>query len=625
MREWSSNNVSWKFALLLGVVVCVLYYVLILGRARVDLEISTAKNTWFKIYWAGEGQHFSENRVSKVLLKRGKSSYHFYLTDLQDVNRLRIDTHAFTGRVKLQSLTITQKGMKPLAFTSADSFGGLQPFTNIEKLEIVDGGMVVNSNGADPAFTVDLHNKDRIPFGVVEELLRALVLIAIVLLIYFVVARLAFDYRFVPICLTAALVLAATMAIISKKNAHPDEFVHVAAVRYYTDHWLPPAIDDEKIRGSYSPYGVSRLHGKEIYYLIAGKFAKAMEPLFLNSYNPCRMFNVFLLSLIVLYTTHVASARIMAMPLMISPQIWYLFSYCNSDAFAITVIFFSACQLLLPNSMLNRFLAGVVRKGWLLRGVVVGLLLGTMLLLKDNYLSFTLFFVFVAALSFIRLSGYEARMVFLRRVAVLVAIGFVLVGGKKVADYSVNGPDRKSLISEARAGNAKFKYGPKATLGEKHSSLYMKSRGVTLKSVVVVHRWFEKTFRSAFGVYGYMEISATEMFYDVIRWSAVAYFLYFFAVIFIRGEPLNKLCAAAALCLAVALIGASLYHSWTSDFQPQGRYLFPVLGLLVILCGQNRNVLGRRWLSLLAVWMFALSAYSFIAYGLLEVSRTTIV
>ncbi|WP_136806145.1 FUSC family protein [Desulfosediminicola flagellatus] len=625
MREWSSYPVSWKFAMFIGVVVCVLYYVLMLGRARVDLEISTEQKTWFKIYWAAENQQFSEKRVGKIRVKPGTTQYHFYLTDLRDVAQLRIDTHEYTGQVKLESLRISQKGFKPIDFNSESTFSTMKPYAHIAESEMDDEGMIVKSSGGDPGFVVDVRFKEKKSFGLLEEVLRMLVLIMIVFLIYFVSARFAPDYSFVPICLAVALVLAATMAIISKQNAHPDEFVHVAAVEYYKNHWLPPAIDDEGIEGSYSPYGVSRLHGKEIYYLVAGKFAKVMEPFFFNNYTSCRMFNVALLLCVVLYTTHVAAARIMALPLLISPQIWYLFSYCNSDGFAVAIMFFSACQLLLPNSRFNSFLAGLVRPSWMLRGAAVGLLLGTMALLKNNYLPFTVFFTFVAALSFLRLSGRDAKMIFLRRAAVLIAIGLVLAGGKKIADYSVNGPGRQLLLTEARADHANYQYSPKASLDQQHSNLYMKSRGVPLKSVVMQHRWFEKTFRSAFGVYGYMQISASEMLYNIIRWSAVILFVYFFGVIFARGEPLNMLCAGAALSLALALIAVSLYHSWASDFQPQGRYLFPILGMLVILCGQNRTIISSRWLSLMAVWMFALSVYSFIAYGLLEVSRTAIV
>ena len=79
--------------------------------------------------------------------------------------------------------------------------------------------------------------------------------------------------------------------------------------------------------------------------------------------------------------------------------------------------------------------------------------------------------------------------------------------------------------------------------------------------------------------------------------------------------------ALLVLAASAALIGASLYHSWTADFQAQGRYLFPIAGMISLLLGQNREVFNNRWLSLLTMVMFFLSLYSFTAIALLEIPR----
>jgi hypothetical protein len=75
------------------------------------------------------------------------------------------------------------------------------------------------------------------------------------------------------------------------------------------------------------------------------------------------------------------------------------------------------------------------------------------------------------------------------------------------------------------------------------------------------------------------------------------------------------------LSLAAALIGASLYHSWTKDFQAQGRYLLPILPMLGILCVQCRAYLNPRILTFFTSTMFLLAAYSFICVALLEIPR----
>ncbi len=625
MRNWIDDNLSWKFALLLCVAVWIMYYFMFLGRARVDVVVEVEQATWFKIYWAGESEEFSEKRMEQVRVSPEHDSYAFYIKNIGDIEKLRVDTQEYTGTAVLTSLRIHQKGYRDIILDSPESFSKLVPLFDIVDSNVVDGKLVVHSKGNDPNFELQLKEKEKADYGLLEEFLRFVALGCIVFIIYRAAHNLAKDYSYVPVCLVVVLALAATMAVTSKNNGHPDEFVHVAAVEYYKNNWLPPAVDDESIQDSYSPYGVSRLHTNEIYYFVAGKFAKFTEPFFINDYIPCRMFNVFLLLIIVLYTTQVAEARIMALPLLISPQIWYLYSYCNSDGFSLTVAFFAACQLMLTNSMFNRFLAGHVSFSWLLRGCVVGLVLGQLFLLKNNYLPFTAFLLFVAGLAFLRLSDWEAKLSFLRRAAILFAIGLALFGGKKIADYSVNGSSRQALISESRAAHATPMYSHDSKLDEMHGGLYMKERGVTLPEIIFQHRWFEKTFRSAFGVYGYFQYSATKAFYNLVRWSGVLLALYLFGTIMIRGDAVGRICALTVLGLSAALIAVSLGHSWMSDFQPQGRYLFPIVGMLIILCGQNRNVISCRWVSLLSVWMFFLSLYSYISVALFQMVRGTVI
>ena len=49
------------------------------------------------------------------------------------------------------------------------------------------------------------------------------------------------------------------------------------------------------------------------------------------------------------------------------------------------------------------------------------------------------------------------------------------------------------------------------------------------------------------------------------------------AVRFLRARPglVDWLAAAALLAVPALLLAASAWHSWTDDYQPQGRYLFP--------------------------------------------------
>lgn len=123
----------------------------------------------------------------------------------------------------------------------------------------------------------------------------------------------------------------------------------------------------------------------------------------------------------------------------------------------------------------------------------------------------------------------------------------------------------------------------------------LKDRGVSLKSLIKDSRWFEETFRSSFGVYGYLNTHASDFVYTVFKYSALILALYFFGVIFARGATISKRYAAGAIAMGLLLICIAAYHSWTKDFQAQGRYLFPMVGMLCILCGQNVKIFSERW------------------------------
>ena len=149
----------------------------------------------------------------------------------------------------------------------------------------------------------------------------------------------------------------------------------------------------------------------------------------------------------------------------------------------------------------------------------------------------------------------------------------------------------------------------------------MKERGVTLGKIITVHRWFEKSFRSAFGAYGHMTVLATHVYYDLVRWLALALVIFVAGSVLIGGDWSERLIMVGAFCCAAALVAASLHHSWTADFQAQGRYLFPVALVVGIGAANAERCLNRRMLCLLLTLMFAVSCYSFIGVALAHISR----
>ncbi len=357
MGNLLENLVRHKFAWLLCLAACISYQVFFVNRAHVDLTIHVEKRTVFKIYWADADQVFSEKKMAQVLVNPEHKNYSFFLTDLHDIKFLRIDPQEYIGTSSIERIRIKQNGSKEILLASTEAFSRLKPLAQIGQYSFANNILKTSSIGKDANFFYELHLEPE-DYDWSTVILGFIAICGGLLLIYVSAYQLNFAFRYIPAMLTVVLTLAFTMAIISERNVHPDEYVHIAASQYYKDHWFPPVIGDEKVANTYSVYGVSRLNTSEISYLVCGKFARIIAPLQLTEHISYRMFNICLLVLILLYTLRMPDARLVAVPLLLSPQIWYLFSYCNSEAFAITAAFFVGCQVVIPESCFNRYIGG---------------------------------------------------------------------------------------------------------------------------------------------------------------------------------------------------------------------------------------------------------------------------
>ncbi len=613
-------SISWKFPLLLGFLLSFLYLHFFENRAFVELEIQVPQKTWFNMYWAEEGNGYSKWRRARVRLTPEKQQYSFYLTDLRKIERLRIDPHMYEGEVIIKSLQISQKGKQSLQFTKKSEFKQLQPLFHIGSSQWAGDGFHISSTGNDPQLelAVNLHEG---PSRVWVLFTHIVAIFSFVFLFFFCTETFRREKNFIPLFFVTAFALIVVMAAITVENVHPDEYVHLDAAEYYKDNFLPPAVDDPAIHHTYSVYGVSRLNGHEISYFFTGKLSNLLQSFHLPEYLSLRAFNVLLFFLLLLYILQSPGARIMAVPLLISPQIWYLFSYCNSDAFGLVVAFIVACQFALPHSMLNSCLLGTTQKKQALPLLFLGLLAAPLFLLKKNYLFYILFIAGYLAWKVFFQVEPELRRQYCKKAVIIVCIGLILAGLRIGANYAVNGIDMAAKKANVQEQLADPLYKPSTPLEEKHPFLYRKARGDTLEKIIVVDRWFEQTYRSAFGVYGYFTVSAVDSYYNTVRPVGIVLFLLVGITLVFRGGVSGNLLFAFFISCASALIAASLYHSWTNDYQTQGRYLFPMIPMFCVVLYHARPLMQGAMYKVLLTTMFLLSAYSFVFIGLLKLPK----
>ncbi len=417
------------------------------------------------------------------------------------------------------------------------------------------------------------------------------------------------------------------MISVSEFNKSPDEIHHFYATDYYTNHFFPPKYDDPEIRNSYSVFGVSYLNYHWFEYFSAGKFAYIFSPFTTNKLVLVRLFNVFLFVLLAFCFVRKSNEYLtFSVFLLVSPQIWYIFSYANNDAFALFIAMILAYQISAEKSFFHKFL----QDKNLLGGIFCGILIGILLTLKTNYYTFLLFIglwlLWEFRLKFIKKFAYIllfAAIIFTFRIDLdLYSNGETNFVGLSYLNYfSGNFERQKSKLMTVQEEYADENYKPSKfenDLQNTDNSMKLKAKGVPYKDIFKVWRWHEVSFKSFVGVYGYMNIFAPNIYYRLMAILFSAFGLYLFLALIYAKRYAETL--ITLLCFALTMF-VSTYLSWTYAVQAQGRYLFPIIPMFALLVYKNRKYLHDFWINSFIFAAFLLSVYSFIFVGLANINN----
>lgn len=612
-------------SLLVGAVLALMYLYFFALKAHVEfsIEFNHPGRAWFKVYWAAPGEDYAESNMQRVLIDGYHKRYDLFIGNLFDIERIRVDPVEFKTKLFLHEMTITQPGFAPIELNPGNGFRGLTPNDQVDRVVVKEDGLRFNTIGRDGHFELVVDKS-----GGYLPLVH-IVVVASILLGSILVGRaltgFGSDLSYVPVLLMIAVVLALTMAAISKHYwlhpngtarifVHPDEEAHVTAVEYYRHNWLPPAIDDPAIADSFSVYGYTRLASYELFYPIAGYLTRLLAPLRQNFMWDARLISVLLLGLMAYLAWRYASFRPFAAPLLISPQIWYLYSYTNSDGFALFLATIMAWQAADRESVLNRLLSDPARPHWF-HVLWLGALTGALMLLKLNFYFFILFLGLYLVWR-MAVGDFADRGLLFRRLAVIAVIGMTLYAGRYGLEIAANGTDSKQKIAAMIEQKAEPIYKPSTELGKQHIYLQMRERGHSLNAIWSKEQWGAKTFISAFGAYGFTQYLGSNVYYNLVRWTGIGLILVLLGSLLLRGPPASWILFGITGGCAVLLVGASLYNSWTVSFQAQGRYMAPILPMLGVLYYHARPWLAERLFNPLLFALFALGAWSFVFIGL---------
>ncbi|MGA7297415.1 MAG: hypothetical protein WBW92_07895, partial [Rhodanobacteraceae bacterium] len=378
-----------------------------------------------------------------------------------------------------------------------------------------------------------------------------------------------------------------------------------------------------------------------------------------------RAFNVALWSVLLLLVMLGRGAWPWAVSiLLLTPQAWYVFAYFNGDAFPLFLSIACASLIASKNDAVGKYVQG----GRINTASLVFILaFGLLLVSKRNFLpllpafalwlavlhlrtrAWSLVFVIMgiglvgasvqlgSAPSVARFAGQtiaattgclmalvggasilwaswksSAGRKVLGRVALLV-FGALLVAAPRIGwDLAVNGAplhkhQRMMAMADAHAGPghrpSEKKLGIGLTLAEQRLPLYEVFAGK--------RHWLRTSAMSAFGVYGYMNAPAP-------AWTVVGLILVTLLIcgIALRSVVRTSPDVGVSLCLLVLgasllVAMASLLHSWVGDYQPQGRYLLPILPLIALALAHSRSCLPRSAVRALLLVATLLGIFSF--------------
>ena len=402
----------------------------------------------------------------------------------------------------------------------------------------------------------------------------------------------------------------------------PDEIHHFEVTRFVAETGRMPVFGPDKDLYIRVPPGFEESVDTRIYgwhalfpsgaYILPGLFMHLLPPLtFQQQVFVARLFSAFWNLCLVYFTYKITiylfpGDRLFAFGVSVFvsmiPQVVFVGSYHNSDALTLAA---TAASMFFG----LKFLDGGYAK-WV-TNLELGLALGFVAMAKQH--GWLVNFLFVS--SILLLAG---RKIIASR-KLLPLFGFVippmLVFGSWFLSQQLNYGD---ILARDVFGSA--------WTNDRPYLVSFVEQGYSVLDFFLKTNWLPMTFKSFWGVFGYMSVRMSLAIYWVLFSWCLLSSIGLSKGIFSRFRDGNidfKSWRNWVLCvfggIIVALVAAAVYTSYYNDYQPQGRYLFPALvPIAIFLLWGWRELLSPKWRSLgfklLCVGMLFFNLFSLIVY-----------
>ncbi|MCM8709406.1 glycosyltransferase family 39 protein [Clostridium sp. SYSU_GA19001] len=408
-----------------------------------------------------------------------------------------------------------------------------------------------------------------------------------------ITSKLDKERLFVVVLIACSFFLYIAWAVIIPFDHAPDEFQRFDIVNFIIKYRNLPISGD--IRLFYGDYGISYATTPYLPYIISAGLCIFADKIGVNLpvYIISRMLSVFS-GVGTVYFSWLISKRIFKQskvkyffPLFLAfiPQFAFISAYTNQDAFTV----------FLSSIMIYLWLLGL-ESNWGYNVVIkVGIVSGLMALSYLNGYSIILATLFIVLITYKnKLSNSFFKKLLLCIFIIFIVSGWFFIRNYLIYDGDFLGRNYGRALSEKLA-IPKYKPSIRNTL---------KHRGLGIRYLLFNTNWLSDTFKSFWGYFDYMILPMNNKYYFLMFLIVAASLIgLFYKIVYyyktdIKMLMRNKFYIALAFTSVISFILHS-YYSIYSDYQPQGRYLFPALiALIILLCKGLDGIIADKYKSI---------------------------
>ena len=410
--------------------------------------------------------------------------------------------------------------------------------------------------------------------------------------------------------LATVFILSCIMAFGSMYHAHNDEEVSRHAIDYYLRAWNAPTTTSNWVAGtsSYKYSNTYRTAEKTFYYLVAGKIAWIAREFF-HIHLYYRTLGICLLFMVIaICWLNRKDMGYLLVALLMSPQIWYLFSYTTSDHwdyFWAFIILYVVCK---KTSILHDLTDKKLGKGRIVFYILLcSVLFVQMFLGKRNYL-IILMIPFIELLYILIKNPLKIRLTVIYASILLLTLSMFYVGKNRYRD-----PGELSLSESVPVDNSNVEKDDTPWVEDIMWSA-PKSQGISF-SDYMWHISYQPTpvilYSSALGTYIWGSLNPPTTFYYVLT---VIYLI--FAAFYIKELVASKnadafIKSAMGVIACILMFAVAIWYCYTQTYQPQGRYILPIFIILGYIFSQTGDFSRSKVYKVIMTVISAMCLYSY--------------